>query len=81
MKAQTARARAKVLKSIRGDAPPGPSETKILLAQASTPEQSSRACNQTGGRVFLFRHTDDFWRDHNALTPPERNLSERQEKS
>jgi len=40
-----------------------------VLAQASTPEQSSRARNQTGGRVFLFPHTDDFWRDHNALTP------------
>ena len=49
-------------------APPAPSGTKILLAQASTPEQSSRARNQTGGRVFLFPHTDDFWRDHNALT-------------
>ena len=69
VKAQTARARAKLLKAIRGTAPPGPSGTKILLAQASTPEQSSRARNQTGGRVFLFRHTDDFWRDHNALTP------------
>jgi RNA polymerase sigma factor (sigma-70 family) len=50
-------------------APPGPSGTKILLAQASTPEQSSRARNQTGDRVFLFPHTDDFWRDDNALTP------------
>ena len=55
-------------------APPGPSETKILLAQASTPKQSSRACNQTGGRVFSFRHTDDFWRDHNALTPREKTI-------
>jgi hypothetical protein len=50
-------------------APPGPSGTKILLAQASTPEQSRRARNQTEGRVFLFLHTDRFWRDHNALTP------------
>jgi hypothetical protein len=39
----------------------------LLLAQASTPEQLSRVGNQTGGRVFLFLHTDDFWRDYNAM--------------
>ncbi len=38
--------------------------THLLLAQASTPEQTTRIGNQTGGRVFLFLHTDDFWRDH-----------------
>ena len=36
------------------------------LAQAVGPEQSSRVGNQTGGRVFLFLHTDDFWRDFEA---------------
>lgn len=44
--------------------PPGASESRLLLAQASSPEQESRVGQQTGGRVFLFLHTDDFWRDH-----------------
>ena len=44
-------------------APPGATETKILLARAANAEQSSRIGNQTGGRVFLFLRTDDFWRD------------------
>ena len=35
--------------------------TSLLLARAVTPEQTSRVGNQTGGRVFLFLHTDDFW--------------------
>ena len=48
-------------------APEGPGETALLLAQAATAEQSSRVGNQTGGRVFLFLHTDDFWRDYRAL--------------
>ena len=48
-------------------APPGSSETRLLLAKAVTPEQKSRVGNQTGGRVFLFLHTDDFWRDHEAM--------------
>jgi catechol 2,3-dioxygenase-like lactoylglutathione lyase family enzyme len=39
---------------------------KLLLARASNPEQVSRIGNQTGGRVFLFLYTDDFWRDFNA---------------
>ena len=47
-------------------APPGSTETKLLLARAVGTEQSSRIGNQTGGRVFLFLHTDDFWRDFNA---------------
>jgi catechol 2,3-dioxygenase-like lactoylglutathione lyase family enzyme len=47
-------------------APPGSTETKVLLARAMGLEQSSRIGNQTGGRVFLFLHTDDFWRDFNA---------------
>jgi catechol 2,3-dioxygenase-like lactoylglutathione lyase family enzyme len=41
--------------------------TAILLSKASTPEEVSRIGNQTGGRVFLFLHTDDFWRDYNAM--------------
>ena len=43
--------------------PPGSTGTQVLLARAVDPEQSSRIGNQTGGRVFLFLHTDDFWRD------------------
>ena len=43
---------------------PGASESRLLLAQASTAEQQSRIGNQTGGRVFLFLYTDDFWRDY-----------------
>jgi len=45
-------------------APPGSSETTLLLAKASTPEQESCIGNQAGGRVFLFLKTDDFWRDY-----------------
>ncbi len=48
-------------------APDGPPGTALLLAQAASPEQSSRIGNQTGGRVFLFLHTDDFWRDYHSL--------------
>jgi catechol 2,3-dioxygenase-like lactoylglutathione lyase family enzyme len=44
-------------------APPGSSGTRLLLARAVGEAQSSRIGNQTGGRVFLFLHTDDFWRD------------------
>ena len=49
-------------------APPGSNGTQLLLAKASTPEEISRIGNQTGGRVFLFLHTDDFWRDYRAMT-------------
>jgi catechol 2,3-dioxygenase-like lactoylglutathione lyase family enzyme len=48
--------------------PPGSTGTDLLLARAVTPEQASRIGNQTGGRVFLFLHTDDFWRDYRAMT-------------
>ncbi|MEZ5463995.1 MAG: VOC family protein [Lysobacteraceae bacterium] len=44
-------------------APPGGSDAKLLLARAVGEEQTSRIGNQTGGRVFLFLHTDDFQRD------------------
>jgi catechol 2,3-dioxygenase-like lactoylglutathione lyase family enzyme len=47
-------------------APPGGGGARLLLARASNEEQSSRIGNQTGGRVFLFLYTDDFWRDYNA---------------
>jgi catechol 2,3-dioxygenase-like lactoylglutathione lyase family enzyme len=48
--------------------PPGASGhgAKLLLARGVGPEQTSRIGNQTGGRVFLFLYTDDFWRDFNA---------------
>ncbi len=46
-------------------APPGSAAgTQLLLARAVDDEQASRIGNQTGGRVFLFLHTDDFWRDY-----------------
>jgi len=44
--------------------PPGATESRLLLARATSPEQASRVGAQTGGRVFLFLHTDDFWRDY-----------------
>ena len=47
--------------------PPGSRGTSLLLARASTPEEASRVGNQTGGRVFLFLHTDDFWRDYHEM--------------
>jgi catechol 2,3-dioxygenase-like lactoylglutathione lyase family enzyme len=48
-------------------APPGSKGTTILLAKASKPEQEYYIGNQTGGRVFLFLNTDDFWRDYNNM--------------
>ncbi|WP_448955778.1 VOC family protein [Labrys neptuniae] len=45
-------------------APPGARETRLLLAKAASPRQAEAIGNQAGGRVFLFLHTDDFWRDH-----------------
>jgi len=48
-------------------APPDSRGTSVLLARAVTPEQESRIGNQTGGRVFLFLRTDDFWRDYRAM--------------
>ena len=47
-------------------APSGSLETRILLAKAATAEQVRHIGDQTGGRVFLFLHTDDFWRDYEA---------------
>jgi catechol 2,3-dioxygenase-like lactoylglutathione lyase family enzyme len=48
-------------------APPGSSGTTLLLARASTPEQEEFIGRQSGGRVFLFLRTDDFWRDFNEM--------------
>lgn len=47
--------------------PPGSIGTTILLARASKPEQQPFIGNQSGGRVFLFLNTDDFWRDYNEM--------------
>jgi catechol 2,3-dioxygenase-like lactoylglutathione lyase family enzyme len=48
-------------------APRGNNGAALLLARAATLEQESRIGNQTGGRAFLFLHTDDFWRDFEAM--------------
>lgn len=48
-------------------APPGSSGTSLLLARASSTEQEAFIGTQTGGRVFLFLNSDDFWRDYNDM--------------
>ncbi len=48
-------------------APPGSNGCNLLLAKAATDEQKSRVGNQTGGRVFLFLNTDNFWRDYKNM--------------
>jgi catechol 2,3-dioxygenase-like lactoylglutathione lyase family enzyme len=48
-------------------APPGSSECRLLLARAKNESELKAVGNQTGGRVFLFLHTDDFWRDYQAF--------------
>ena len=48
-------------------APKGDGGCSLLLAQGVGDEQRSRIGNQTGGRVFLFLRTDDFWRDYETL--------------
>lgn len=47
--------------------PPGSAGTQLLLARASKPGQERAIGNQTGGRVFLFLQTDDFWRDYEDM--------------
>ena len=47
--------------------PRGENGTSLLLAKAATPEQEKFIGNQTGGRVFLFLHTDDFERDYKSM--------------
>jgi len=49
-------------------APPGGGGTTLLLARASTPEQARFIGDQSGGRVFLFLETDDFWRDYREMS-------------
>lgn len=48
--------------------PPGATESRLLLARATNDPQKAHVGNQTGGRVFLFLYTDDFWRDFHAYT-------------
>lgn len=48
-------------------APPGANECSLLLAKAANADQRSRVGNQTGGRVFLFLFTDDFWWDYHRM--------------
>lgn len=48
-------------------APPGSNGTSLLLARASKTEQEPFVGNQTGGRVFLFLNSDDFWRDYEKM--------------
>jgi catechol 2,3-dioxygenase-like lactoylglutathione lyase family enzyme len=48
-------------------APPNSRGATLLLARASSPEQLDAIGNQTGGRVFLFLSTDDFWRDYERM--------------
>ncbi len=47
--------------------PRGSTGTRLLLAKADSPEQETRIGNQTGGRVFLFLHTDEFWKDYQDM--------------
>ncbi|KIO74761.1 hypothetical protein TH53_24640 [Pedobacter lusitanus] len=48
-------------------APEGAKECSLLLAKAVTDEQRKSIGNQTGGRVFLFLYTDDFWKDYKNM--------------
>lgn len=48
-------------------APPDAKETRLLLAKAADERQRARVGDQAAGRVFLFLHTDDFWRDYRAM--------------
>ncbi len=48
-------------------APPGDSNTYLLLAKAANEKQLASVGNQTGGRVFLFLHTDNLFRDYERM--------------
>ena len=52
-------------------APYGAKECSLLLAKAADEQQQTRVGMQTGGRVFLFLFTDDFWRDYNNMVKKE----------
>ena len=56
--------------------PPNSNGTNFLLAQASTQQQLEAVGNQTGGRVFLFLHTNDFWRDYELMQKNGVNFNE-----
>ncbi len=47
--------------------PPGAKECSLLLAKAANDTQRASVGNQSGGRVFLFLYTDDFWRDYTKM--------------
>ena len=47
--------------------PPGGNGTNLLLARAATQDQEQSIGKQSGGRVFLFLQTDDFWRDYRSM--------------
>ena len=51
--------------------PKGTNSSSLLLAKADGEEQKSMVGNQSGGRVFLFLHTDDFERDFQNLKEKE----------
>ena len=57
-------------------APPGGARPALLLAKAVTAEQGRRVGDQTGGRVFLFLETDDFWRDYRDMRSRGVNFAE-----
>ncbi|KAJ54557.1 extradiol dioxygenase [Actibacterium mucosum KCTC 23349] len=48
-------------------APPGATETRIVLAEPTSERQQAALGNQTGGRIGFFLHTDNFARDHAAM--------------
>jgi catechol 2,3-dioxygenase-like lactoylglutathione lyase family enzyme len=48
-------------------APPGETGSALLLARAATPSQQVAVGNQSGGRVFMFLETDDFYRDYGHM--------------
>lgn len=54
--------------------PAGEGQCCLLLAKAAGEEQASRVGDQTGGRVFLFLYTDDFWRDYNNMVSQKINF-------
>ncbi|KAA3615003.1 MAG: VOC family protein [Calditrichaeota bacterium] len=54
--------------------PPGSNGCSLLLAKAGDENQTASIGNQTGGRVFLFLHTDDFWRDYNKMIKKDINF-------
>lgn len=49
-------------------APEGASGCRLLLAKAKNAEEAAVIGRQAGGRVFLFLHTDDFWRDYRVFS-------------